>query len=216
MELHGGFKYWGGQTTFALRVANKSSVPLSGFLIDFNKNPFRLKYSSKQVPIQIVNPGQTVEVEIMLTPDGEFALSPTTMIQIAIKNNVSVFYLAADCPLSLFFAPDSAISKQQYLQAWTELEATEQVSTIAEVSSNLAHVINTLQAHNVFLIAQKNIAQDAILYLSVKVAIPSVITEIAIAELTLHAGQAKCCIRASQNMKAFITLLQQTIAILCR
>jgi len=126
-----------------------------------------------------------------------------------VKNNISVFYMTADCPLFTFFGSDGMLPKNQYLQLWAELEATEQASMM-QANGNLGSVISSLQQHNVFLIAQKNLAQD-VLYLSTKITVPGVFGgEVALIELTIQGIQCKCCVRTSAPL--LVPLLQGSIA----
>jgi len=209
LELRGAFQHRTGQTSLNLSLSNRSSAAMSGFMISLNKNAFRLKPSSTVIPVQVLNPGQTVDVDIPLGSDGEIAPATTSLIQIAVKNNISVFYMNADCPLYTFFSSDGGLPKNQYLQLWAELEATEQAS-LMQANSNLGHLISSLQARNVYLIAQKNLEQD-VLYLSTKVTVPGVFqNEVALLELTIKGAQCKCCLRTTAPL--LVPLLQTSVA----
>jgi len=209
LEIRGAFQHKAGQTTFCIALSNRSSAPMNGFMVSFNKNAFRLKPVSTVMPVQVLSPGQTTDIEVPLTADGEAVPATTSLVQIAVKNNVSVFYMTADCPLHIFFANDGALAKNHYLQLWAELEATEQASMMA-ANNILSHIISNLQAHNVFLIAQKNLEQD-VLYLSTKIVVPGVFGgEVALIELTIQGTQCKCCIRV--GVPLLVPLISASIA----
>jgi len=211
LELRGAFHHQAGQTVFSLSLANRSSAAMGGFMISFNKNAYRLKPVSTVIPVQVLNPGQITEVDLPLSSDGEAAAATSSAIQVAVKNNVSVFYMTADCPLFTFFGSNGALPKAQYLQLWAELEATEQASMM-QANGNVSQIISSLQSHNVFLIAQKNLEQD-VLYLSTNITVPGVFGgEVALVELTIKGVQCKCCVRTSAPL--LVPLLQNSIALL--
>jgi len=196
---------------FHVLVSNQTSGPMNGFMISFNKNPYRLKPISTAIPIQQLNPGQSQECEVALSADSD-AAGTASLIQIAVKNNVSVFYFAADCPLTTFFVGDSAMQKQQYLPLWVELEPTEQ-SSLLPISGPLPQVISTLQAHGVALIAQKNLAKD-LLYLCARVVGPTGGADVVLVELTIQGSQCKCCTRTTAQW--LVPLFHSAIAALLR
>jgi hypothetical protein len=119
---------------------------------------FRLKPTTTAINIPSIGSGQSVETEVALITEGEPAptLGP---IQMAMKNNVDVFYFAADCPLHILFTADGALEKMTYLQTWKNIPDTHehaiQIQPIRAADVN--QLISALQAHNVFLIAKRRV-----------------------------------------------------------
>eukprot|EP01087_Luapelamoeba_hula_P022112 TRINITY_DN7859_c0_g1_i4.p1 TRINITY_DN7859_c0_g1~~TRINITY_DN7859_c0_g1_i4.p1 ORF type:complete len:886 (-),score=168.97 TRINITY_DN7859_c0_g1_i4:206-2863(-) len=156
LELRGTFANKGGQIVFSVVLTNHTSAPMNGFMISFNKNPYRLKPVSPVIQIAQLNPGQSQSSDVGLSADGEPAAAPS--IQIALKNNVSVFYFTADCHVHTFFAPGVQVPRQQYLSVWADWEQTEMSSQVA-TSLSVPAIIATLQQHNMQLVAQRSVGQ---------------------------------------------------------
>ena len=90
-----------GSACYDLTFSNKSPAPLSGFMIQFNKNAIGL------VPLQALsvpnlNPGASASTKLPLTKH-ESMKSPTALagdntLQVAIKDNAGIFYFADKIP----------------------------------------------------------------------------------------------------------------------
>jgi AP-1 complex subunit beta-1 len=73
---------------------------MSEFAIQFNVNSYGFVPSTLNVPV--VEPGQSVQVSLGLQRTGEATvMEPVNMLQIAVKNNVGVYYFATMVPLAL-------------------------------------------------------------------------------------------------------------------
>ncbi|ELR15176.1 uncharacterized protein ACA1_217590, partial [Acanthamoeba castellanii str. Neff] len=163
---------------------------MDGFMVQFNKNFYRLKPAKTLLDITAVGPGQTSDVLVPLSADGdEGPVSPA--IHVAVKNNVDVFYFLAECPLNVFFSPDGALEKSAYLAAWKDIpnesERVQQLGPLVTADSNA--LTDLLQRHNIFLIAKRRVNDNEVLYLSTRVVLPSkALTtggEVVLVELTL-------------------------------
>lgn len=203
LEVRGAFVRRGGSgPVLALTLANYSGASMEGFMLQFNKNFYRLKPAKTVLDVTALAPGQTVDVVVSLTTDGdEGPVSPA--IHVAVKNNVDVFYFLAECPLHVFFSPDGALEKSAYLAAWKEIpNETERITQLAPlVTPDSNALTDILQRHNIFLIAKRRVNENEVLYLSSRVVLPSkALTtggEVVLVELTLAGEAAKCCIRTS-------------------
>jgi AP-1 complex subunit beta-1 len=203
LEVRGAFVRRGGSgPVLALTLANYSNAPMDGFMVQFNKNFYRLKPAKTLLDITAVGPGQASDVLVPLSADGdEGPVSPA--IHVAVKNNVDVFYFLAECPLNVFFSPDGALEKSAYLAAWKDIpnesERVQQLAPLVTADSNA--LTDLLQRHNIFLIAKRRVNDNEVLYLSTRVVLPSkALTtggEVVLVELTLAGEVAKCCIRTT-------------------
>jgi len=95
-----------------LHVTNKGMQPMSDFGIQFNKNSFGLTPSGPLL-VPAVQPGQTVPTQLILTTQGVVQkMDPLNTLQVAIKNNLKVFYFATEIPLEVLFAHDGKMDRQ--------------------------------------------------------------------------------------------------------
>jgi hypothetical protein len=76
-----------------MQINNKSSAPMSDFAIQFNVNTYGLLPGLFQVPV--IPAGGSHTVSIPLQRGGKVQeMDPPNMLQVAIKNNVGVYYFA--------------------------------------------------------------------------------------------------------------------------
>lgn len=192
LEVRGAFVRRGGSgPVLALTLANYSNAPMDGFMVQFNKNlyaahspsarhahahdthksgltfsharSYRLKPAKTLLDITAVGPGQTSDVLVPLSADGdEGPVSPA--IHVAVKNNVDVFYFLAECPLNVFFSPDGALEKSAYLAAWKDIpnesERVQQLAPLVTADSNA--LTDLMQRHNIFLIAKRRVNDNEV------------------------------------------------------
>ena len=86
-----------GRLCQSYTVENNGGVPLSGFALQFNKNTFGLVPETPgklgEVLPGTLAPGQSATGQVPLLATGQPATdTPPGVIQVAIKNNVKVFY----------------------------------------------------------------------------------------------------------------------------
>ena len=85
---------------------------MTDFGIQFNKNSFGL-WPSGPLSVPAVQAGQTVPTQLILTTQGQVQkMDPLTTLQVAIKNNLKVFYFATEVPLEVLFTPDGKMDRQ--------------------------------------------------------------------------------------------------------
>ena len=57
--------------------------------------------------------------------------------QVAVKNNIDVFYLSMTIPLHVLFSEDGEMEKKDFLQLWKEISSASEVQhVIAQVQHN--------------------------------------------------------------------------------
>ena len=101
-----------------LHVTNRGMQPMSDFGIQFNKNSFGLAPAGP-LSLAAVAPGATVATQLVLTTQGVVQkMEPLNTLQVAIKNNLKVFYFATAIPLEVLFAHDGKMDRQVFLATW--------------------------------------------------------------------------------------------------
>ncbi len=64
-------------------------------------------------------------------------MDPLTTLQVAVKNNIDVFYFASSVPTHVFFAEDGAMEKKVFLATWKDIPAQNELQfTIENVECN--------------------------------------------------------------------------------
>jgi hypothetical protein len=70
-------------------------------------------------------------------PDKLLIVLPFFSIQIAIKNNIDVFYFACVVPIHVFFTEDGNMEKKVFLATWKDIPAQNEVQyTLQNVECN--------------------------------------------------------------------------------
>ena len=63
-------------------------------------------------------------------------------LQIAIKNNVDVFYFATAIPMQALFAEDGLMEKKVYLSTWKDIPSTNEIqSTVSNINMSAGRFI---------------------------------------------------------------------------
>lgn len=117
-----------GQISMDMTFTNKAMQPMGGFAIQLNKNSFGLTPSSPlQVPAPL-NPGASMEANVILSTAGAVQrMDPLNNLQVAIKNNIDVFYFACLVPMNVYFAEDGQLDKRVFLSTWKDIPAQNEV-----------------------------------------------------------------------------------------
>merc|ERR1719309_113791 len=159
-----------GQVYMDLTISNKAMAPMSGVAIQLNKNSFGLIPASPlQVPTPL-NPGVTHETSLPLNNNGPVQrMDPLTNIQVAIKNNLDVFYFAHVTPMNVYFTEDGQMDKRVFLATWKDIPAqNEQQYSLNNIHFNTDTVSSKLSQVNIFTIAKRNVEGQDMLYQSIK------------------------------------------------
>lgn len=168
---------------------------MSGFAIQLNKNSFGLVPSA---PLQVgtVQPSQTIESSLVLGTTGQVQrMEPLNnlqvklcvllwddiqgdgkkftrdifALQVAIKNNVDIFYFACLMHANALFLEDGQLDKRVFLTTWKEIPAANEVQyNLNGVGSNADTLAAKMTANNIFTIAKRNVEGQDMLYQSLK------------------------------------------------
>ncbi|XP_008213577.1 AP-1 complex subunit beta-1 isoform X1 [Nasonia vitripennis] len=171
-----GFDIWGtfsrknGQINMDMTFTNKAMQPMGGFAIQLNKNSFGL---APAVPLQVpapLNPGQSIEASVVLSTVGAVQrMEPLNNLQVAIKNNIDVFYFACIVPMNVYFTEDGQLDKRVFLSTWKDIPAQNEVQyTLSGIMLTTDQVVSKMQQNNVFTIAKRNVEGQDMLYQSLK------------------------------------------------
>ena len=83
--------------SLALKITNNSQSPMSDFAIQFNVNSFGLLPGLLTVPE--ISAGNSFTTTIPLVKGGQIQeMDPQNLLQVAIKNNVGVYYFSTLMP----------------------------------------------------------------------------------------------------------------------
>nr|XP_033811903.1 AP-1 complex subunit beta-1 [Geotrypetes seraphini] len=122
LEISGTFARRMGTVNMDLLLTNKALQVMSDFAIQFNRNSFGL---APAAPLQIhapLAPNQTVEVSLPLSTVGSvMKMDPLNNLQVAVKNNIDVFYFSTLYPLHIFFVEDGKMDRQMFLATWKDI-----------------------------------------------------------------------------------------------
>lgn len=111
-----------------MTFTNKAMQPMGCFAIQLNKNSFGLiPAASLQVPSPL-NPGASIDTSVVLSTAGAVQrMDPLNNLQVAIKNNIDVFYFACIVPMNVYFAEDGQLDKRVFLSTWKDIPAQNEV-----------------------------------------------------------------------------------------
>ncbi|XP_069475370.1 AP-1 complex subunit beta-1 [Ambystoma mexicanum] len=170
LEISGAFARRMGVIQMDLLLTNKALQVMSDFAIQFNRNSFGL---APAAPLQIhapLSPNQTVEVSLPLNTVGSvMKMDPLNNLQVAVKNNIDVFYFSTPYPLHILFVEDGKMERQMFLATWKDIpNENEAQFQIKDCPLNTDNITNKLQANNIFTIAKRNVEGQDMLYLSLK------------------------------------------------
>uniref|UniRef100_A0A1B6MKW5 Beta-adaptin appendage C-terminal subdomain domain-containing protein n=2 Tax=Graphocephala atropunctata TaxID=36148 RepID=A0A1B6MKW5_9HEMI len=170
MDIWGTFSRKNGQISMDFTFTNKAMQPMMGFAIQLNKNSFGLNPAR---PLQVLSPlapGVSHECSLALGTTGAVQrMEPLNNLQVAIKNNIDVFYFACLVPMNMYFVEDGQMDKRVFLSTWKDIPAQNEVQfTLTNVQCNADAIVMKMQQNNVFTIAKRNVEGQDMLYQSLK------------------------------------------------
>ena len=170
LELSGTFTRRAGSIVMEMTFSNKAMSAMTGFAIQFNKNSFGLSAAQPLSVPSPLNPNQSVDVSLPLSNTGQIQkMDPLTNLQVAIKNNVDVFYFSCIVPMNVYCTEDGAMDKRIFLSTWKEIPPQNEAQFVIEnVPLTADQLSEKLQKNNVFTIAKRNVDGQDMLYQSVK------------------------------------------------
>mmetsp|Transcript_10370 Transcript_10370/g.32398 ORF Transcript_10370/g.32398 Transcript_10370/m.32398 type:complete len:901 (-) Transcript_10370:285-2987(-) len=187
----------GGQIKLNFTFSNLSPVPLNGFAVQINKNPFGLA-PGQQMAVPDIAPGSTAEASLPLLPGQLLSgTQPTNplFLQIAVKNSLDIFYLNVPFDLPAMLVEGATMTRDQFTQLWQRVGDAKQSSTTVSVDRGMDSEAakRYLAFDNVHYVAQRQVDDALLLYMSATTCNNLTIA----AEVTVHrsGGQIKVCTR---------------------
>ncbi|CAM8901096.1 unnamed protein product [Rhodiola kirilowii] len=159
------------QIFYDILFENNSEKQLDGFLIQFNKNTFGLA-AAQPLQIATLHPGKSVRTLLpMVLLKNMSTGSPSTVLQVAIKNNQQpVWYLTDKISLHVVFSDDGKMERGKFLESWRSLPDTNEVTKDfpSAIVKKMETTLDHLGALNMFFIAKRKQANQDVFYLSAK------------------------------------------------
>ncbi|XP_055798285.1 AP-2 complex subunit beta isoform X3 [Salvelinus fontinalis] len=170
LEISGTFSRRQGQMYMDMTFTNKALQHMTDFAIQFNKNSFGV-IPTTPLPIHTpLMPSQSIEVSLPLNTIGPvMKMDPLNNLQVAVKNNIDVFYFSGLIPLNIFFVEDGKMERQVFLATWKDIPNENELQyQIKECHLNADTVSGKLQNDNIYTIAKRNVEGQDMLYQSFK------------------------------------------------
>ncbi|XP_075983925.1 adaptor protein complex 1/2, beta subunit isoform X3 [Anticarsia gemmatalis] len=169
LEIWGTFSRQNGQPRMEMTFTNKAMQAMSGFAIQLNKNSFGV-YPVGGLCVGAVAAGAAAEAPLALATTGPVQrMEPLNNLQVAIKNNVDVFYFACLIPAHILFTEDGQLDKRVFLSTWKEIPAANEVQhTLSNVVGTADSIAQKMTLNNIFTIAKRNVEGQDMLYQSLK------------------------------------------------
>ncbi|PAV88047.1 hypothetical protein WR25_20299 [Diploscapter pachys] len=171
LQVEGTFVRRSGRVYMEITLTNKAMQAMSGFAVQFNKNSFGLMPAEPlNVPAPLL-PSQNITVSMACDTSGPVQkMEPLTNLQVAIKNDIEVFYFACVVPLLAYFQEAGPMEKREFLEMWKDIpEQNEQQFTIPNPHGLSADAICAkLQANNICTVARRSVEGQELLYHSIK------------------------------------------------
>uniref|UniRef100_A0A4W3JFX3 AP complex subunit beta n=1 Tax=Callorhinchus milii TaxID=7868 RepID=A0A4W3JFX3_CALMI len=170
LEISGTFSRRQGHIYMDMTFTNKALQHMIDFAIQFNKNSFGV-IPTTPLPIHTpMMPNQSIDISLPLNTIGPvMKMDPLNNLQVAVKNNIDVFYFSCLIPLSVLFVEDGKMERQVFLATWKDIPNENELQfQIKDCHLNADSVSTKLQNSNVFTIAKRNVESQDMLYQSLK------------------------------------------------
>ncbi|XP_037933057.1 AP-1 complex subunit beta-1 [Teleopsis dalmanni] len=169
LEIQGTFSRRNGEISMDMTLTNKAMQSMTGFAIQLNKNSFGLLPSS---PLQVapLPPNQNCDISLPLGVQGPVQrMEPLNNLQVAVKNNIDIFYFACLVHGNVLFAEDGQLDKRVFLNTWKEIPAANELQySLSGVIGTTDGIASKMTTNNVFTIAKRNVEGQDMLYQSLK------------------------------------------------
>ncbi|XP_031555851.1 AP-1 complex subunit beta-1-like [Actinia tenebrosa] len=170
LEVAGTFSRRQGQIYMDLAIINKAMQAMEGLAIQLNKNSFGLAPAAPLNVPSPLPPNQVANTSLPLnTMGGVQRMDPLTNIQIALKNNIDVFYFSTMVPVNVLFMEDGNMDRKVFLATWKDIPQANEVQNqmqIPNLTSDNAQL--KLESNNIFTIAKRTVEGQDMLYQSLK------------------------------------------------
>jgi len=169
LEISGSWSLKNNVINMEMTFSNKAMQAMSGFGIQLNKNSFGL-IATSQLNIPVLNANQTLDISVPMNTTGPVQkMDPLTNIQVAIKNNIDIFYFACIAPLHIFFSEDGAMEKKTFLNTWKDIPAANEIQhTIENVECTSDGISSKMAQNNAFTVAKRTLEGQDMIYQSLK------------------------------------------------
>ncbi|XP_043919212.1 AP-2 complex subunit beta isoform X1 [Protopterus annectens] len=170
LEIGGTFSHRQGHIYMDMTFTNKALQHMTDFAIQFNKNSFGV-IPSTPLPVHTpLMPNQSIDISLPLNTMGPvMKMEPLNNLQVAVKNNIDVFYFSCLIPLNILFVEDGKMERQVFLATWKDIPNENELQfQIKDCHLNADAVSNKLQNNNVYTIAKRNVEGQDMLYQSLK------------------------------------------------
>uniref|UniRef100_A0A8D1UKE3 AP complex subunit beta n=1 Tax=Sus scrofa TaxID=9823 RepID=A0A8D1UKE3_PIG len=112
LEISGTFTHRQGHIYMEMNFTNKALQHMTDFAIQFNKNSFGVIPSTPLAIHTPLMPNQSIDVSLPLNTLGPvMKMEPLNNLQVAVKNNIDVFYFSCLIPLNVLFVEDGKMGK---------------------------------------------------------------------------------------------------------
>lgn len=151
--------------------SNKALQPMSDFALQLNRNSFGLTPAQPLSVTTPLFPNQSVSTQLPLNTNGPVQkMDPLTNLQIAVKNNVDVFYFNALVPIHVYFISDNEMDKMAFMQAWQAIPETNEIRHQLQNVQGLSieDIQNKLRLNNIYTVTRTIIEQKEMLYQTIK------------------------------------------------
>jgi len=213
MQIRNSFVKKDGRLFQHITIENNSAAPLSGFAIQYNKNSFGVAPETPNalgavLPAQIM-PGQSATGLVPIVATGQPSDSKGA-VQMAIKNNVKVFYFQDTLDVLVFLQPDGRLDRGVFLEQWKGIaqESRHEISGIPPQSENVEVLCPKLEANMVFFIARRQLPDNQdMVYFSVKTQNNVVM----LVELGFRPGSGTCSIAIKAQQPMYVPLFADSL-----
>ncbi|XP_046842266.1 AP-1 complex subunit beta-1-like [Xenia sp. Carnegie-2017] len=169
LEILGTFSRRQGQIFMDCTFYNRAMQAMGNFAIQLNKNSFGLAPGAQ---LHVSNPlpaNQSSETSLLLNTNGPIQrMDPLTNLQVAVKNNIDVFYFSCVVPMYVFFVEAGQMDRKVFLAMWKDIPATNEVQKQFHCNFNSDMAQQKLAANNVFTVAKRTVDGQDMLYQSLK------------------------------------------------
>ncbi|CAF1443938.1 unnamed protein product [Rotaria sp. Silwood1] len=171
LEILGTFARRNNQIVMEMDFTNKALQTMNDFALQLNHNSFGLTLSQ---PLQITSPlfpNQTISIQLILNTNGPIMkMDPLTNLQIAIKNNIDIFYFNCIVPIHIYFIHNGEMDKMIFVQTWQDIPEINEIKHHIQNINNLSidDIQNKLRLNNIYTITRTNIEQKEMLYQTIK------------------------------------------------
>lgn len=205
LEIKGTFARRQCQMFLDLTFTNRAMQPMKGFAIQFNKNSFGIAPTILQIQSPLP-PNQTANTLLKLTTSGlVLKMDPINNLQIAVKNNIDVFYFSCFVPANVLLTEDGKMERKLFLSTWKDIPDDKEVKKSLETTVILCDEIpKVLEANNIFIVAHRTVEGQEMFYQSMKFSNDIIV----LAELNIVPGNPVMQLSLKTRVQGVVKMVQ--------